>query len=69
MKLPNKNSTWRHRKSHKLYTVLDIANLDAYESNKDRYPVTVVYESIHRSIWTKSLDEWYKSMEEVRYEN
>ena len=44
-------SVWKHNNGN-IYKVLLLANT---ESNRDEYPITVVYQGANRNIWDKTL--------------
>lgn len=52
-------SLWQHRNGQ-IYSVFAIANK---ESTNSKYPITVVYVNVRtRTIWTRPLDDWHRSM-------
>lgn len=56
-------SLWQHRNGQ-IYSVFAIANKD---STNPKYPVTVVYVNVHtRTIWTRPLSDWHRSMTLLR---
>lgn len=51
-------STWEHKNGNR-YTVVFLANI---HSNREEYPVTVVYKGDNGLIWTKPIENWYQKM-------
>ena len=59
---PAKHSSWRHHNGN-LYRVIDVANL---HSEDHKYPATVHYMDQKGRTWSRSLDDWHKSMTFVK---
>ncbi len=55
-------SRWRHT-SGKVYTVMFLTNI--YSTDYHRYPPTVVYQDIHRQIWSRPASDWDRSMTRI----
>lgn len=59
---PQVGEVWQHY-SGRCYLVLHIANT---QNNNPNYPVTVVYQNIEsKSVWTRPLSDWHRSMKYV----
>lgn len=56
--VPETGSTWRHKNGNE-YTVLLVANL---ASERNEYPVTVVYRGQNGKVWSRPLSRWHGSM-------
>lgn len=55
-------STWRHKRTGNLYTVVTVANLEA--TRVKAYPVTVVYER-DGVVWARTLLDWMNGFEQI----
>lgn len=58
---PKFGSVWQHH-SDRVYTVLGVANT---ENLMAKYPVTVVFVGRTGNLWTKTLDNFLKTMTEI----
>lgn len=55
---PEQLSRWTHYNGNH-YTVLMIANI--HSTDLHRYPITVVYQGTNDRVWTRPLNDWYRS--------
>ena len=55
-------SVWKHNNGN-IYKVLLLANT---ESNRDEYPITVVYQGANGNIWAKTLADFVAKMLEIK---
>ena len=55
----NVGSRWIHKNGN-MYTILTLANQES--TRLDEYPIMVVYQGDNGFIWTRKLNDWYRSM-------
>jgi len=56
---PKPNDIWMHSNGI-LYRVIMLTNM---QSKKEKYPPTVVYETISNgNVWSRPLSDWHRSM-------
>lgn len=60
MEYPKIGSFWRHKKKESLYAVQEIANREA--TNKEHFPITVVYMDVQERVWALELSQFLKKM-------
>lgn len=60
--VPEIGSTWRHKNGNE-YEVLMVANMS---SERDEYPITVVYRGQNDKVWCRTLSRWHGSMTALR---
>ena len=60
MKIPKIKSKWIHTNGVK-YKVVAIAN----ETNTEKYPLTIIYKGKNGKIWSRPLNDWYRSFTEI----
>ena len=58
---PTFGSHWKHH-SGRIYTVLGVANTGNINSE---YPIVIVYVGHNENLWTKLIDDFYKTMKEI----
>lgn len=57
---PEAGQRWRHH-SGRVYTVLFLTNNEG-DGQRDKYPVTVVYEGENSRRWSGPLSDWHRRM-------
>ena len=63
MKKPELESIWNHANGSK-YTVLMFSNEQT--TKPEQYPVTIIYKDDKGQVWSRALDDWYRSMTEAK---
>lgn len=59
--IPKLKSKWRHKNGIK-YKVIAIAN----ELDTENYPLTVIYKGKNGKIWSRPLNDWYRSFTKIK---
>lgn len=57
--IPKVGSVWKH-KNGGLYIVTEITNL--HSQRLDEYPIRVSYRGENGKVWSRDLNDWYRSM-------
>lgn len=61
IKTPEIKSKWIHTNGIK-YKVILITN----ETDTEKYPLTVVYKGKNGKVWSRPLNDWYRSFTEIK---
>lgn len=60
--MPQPYDVYRHKRTHDLYTVITMANVDA---KRIGWPPTVVYEDKHERVWSRPWSEFREKTDKV----
>lgn len=62
----SKCKKWLH-KNGRIYEVMHIANIDAKETERDEYPLMIVYKDDNGVVWSKTPEAFIRSR--IEYDN